>query len=582
MTDVDSGVSAPDILPLPPADELLQHEQDEELLTAVKPSDVEKVQQEEEVLPVSDQEHDAVDSRTDDKADEEQKEMTEQLHEEEKESSAHDDQQTLQPPLSARSPEAAAATITSSAHPVTSNNSDSDSDDDVDKVAQQPAAAPDSRPKTTRVSVLEQQIERDNKHDHEYHVPHLADFDFSTPPRTPSASSSPAAAATPIFQSSAASSTPSSQISLAVPAAAAAPAPFRFDPSIILMPDTERFSAASLPLLYPKLALTLAGTDVKVEVKLSALVCCVELLRSPLHTYELQAHGVLDELIVNAGAGDEQLRVLATEALTWAVRQREARQYCRENGVVGRMGALLIDHCVQVRINAAGVLLRLSASEPQLLYEAPVSAAAGDAASVMAFLVRRVQKDTNDEVRAQLLRCIQCGLTRRVGLIVARYNTLLPVLASLLPISHPPLIAAACDCVAAVAVDEVDRTELLSLSLHTPLLQWLALEDATVRRSAAGALMQATVGVAVKQAVVAAGGVQLCVDRIKGEESVEAVVCVLLQLLANLMESKAGKQIVAGDEALLAAVKSRAEDKTATTNLQLSAQSALRKLDYAP
>ena len=318
------------------------------------------------------------------------------------------------------------------------------------------------------------------------------------------------------------------------------------------------------------------------EVKLSALACCVELLRSPLHVYELQSHGVLDELIVNAGAGDEQLRILATEALTWAVRQREAREYCRENGIVGRMGTLLIDHSVSVRMNAAGVLLRLSASEPQLLYEPPVSAVAADAASVMAYLVRRVHKDSSDAVKAVLLRCVLCGLKRREGLIVARYNTLLPVLASLLPLSHPPLIAAVCDCLAALAVEDVDRQELLSLGLHTSLLQWLTADDVPVRRSAAGALMQATVAVTVKQAVVAAGGVELCAQRVKSDETVEAVLCVLLELLANLMESKKGKQLVAGDEALLTAVRSRAENKKASPNLRLTAQSALQKLTYAP
>ena len=320
----------------------------------------------------------------------------------------------------------------------------------------------------------------------------------------------------------------------------------------------------------------------KVDVKLSALAVCVDLLRSPLHVHELQAHGVLDELIVNAGAGDEQLRVLATEALTWAIRQREARHYCRENGIVGRMGTLLIDHSVSVRTNAASVLWRLSASEPQLLYEPPVSAAAGDAASVMAYLIRRVQKDSSDGVKAVLLRCILCGLKQREGLIVARYNILLPVLTSLLPLTQPPLLAAACDCLAAVAVEEVDRQELLSLGLHTSLLQWLTADDVAVRRSAAGALMQATVGVAVKQAVVAAGGVQICAERVKSGETVEAVLCVLLELLANLMESKKGKQLVAGDDALLTAVRTRAEDKKASRNLQLSAQSALQKLTYAP
>ena len=440
---------------------------------------------------------------------------------------------------------------------------DSDSDDSEYEQGRaalstaQPAASALSAPRSDfRASVLEQQIEQDEKQAREYHVPHLADFDFSTP--TPSEPNTP------------------------VPAASATPPPFRFDPSIILLPDTERFSAASHPLLYPKLALTLSRGDVSLGIKLSALRCCVELTRSPLHVHELQAHGVLDELIVNAGAGDEQLRVLATEALGWAVRQREARQFCRENGLVVRLCSLLIDHSATVRANAASVLLPLTATEPQLLYEAPVSAAAGDAASVMAYLVRRVHTDSSDDVKALLLRCVLSGLKRREGLIVARYNGLLPVIASLPPLSRPPLIAAACDCVAAVAVEEVDRQELLSLGLHTALLQWLPANDVAMRRSAAGALMQATVGVAVKQAVVAAGGVELCAQRVKSDETVEAVLCVLLQLLANLMESKKGRQLVTGDEALLTAVRARAEDKTASHDLRLSAQSALQSLTYAP
>ena len=442
--------------------------------------------------------------------------------------------------------------------------SDDDSDSD-DSEYEQGQALPTAQPAASalpvlrsnfRGSILEQQIAQDEKQAREYHVPHLADFDFSTP--TPSEPNTP------------------------VPAASATPQPFRLDPAIILLPDTERFSAASLPLLYPKLALTLSRSDVALSIKLCALRCCVELTRSPLHVHELQAHGVLDELIVNAGAGDEQLRVLATEALGWAVRQREARQFCRENGLVVRLCSLLIDHSATVRGNAARVLLRLSATEPQLLYEAPVSAAAGDAASVMAYLVRRVQTDSSDDVKALLLRCVLCGLKRREGLIVARYNNLLPVIASLPPLARPPLIAAACDCVAAVAVEDVDRQELLSLGLHTAMLQWLPASDVAVRRSAAGALMQATVGVAVKQAVVAAGGVELCAQRVKSEEAVEAVLCVLLQLLANLMESKKGRQLVDGDELLLTAVRTRAEDKTASDDLRLSAQSALQKLTYAP
>ena len=465
-----------------------------------------------------------------------------------------DDQPTHDSPLPPPEP---TATIEQDNN-VDNGDSDEETEPSVPAIATStaPASSTIAVPRPNhRSSILEQQIELEEKHDREYHVPHLADFDFSTP--------TPSEPATPV----------------PVPST---PPPFQFDPSIILLPDTERFRAASLPLLYPKLALTLSRADVSVDIKLSALACCVELSRSPLHVYELQAHGVLDELIVNTGAGDEQLRVLATEALTWAVRQREARHYCRENGVVGRMGTLLIDHSVSVRLNAASVLLRLSASEPKLLYEPPVSAAAGDAASVMAYLVRRVERDSSDAVKALLLRCILCGLKSREGLIVARYNTLLPALTSLLPYSHPSLIAAACDCLAAVAVEEVDRQELLSLGLHNSLLQWLAADDVTVRRSAAGALMQATVGVAVKQAVVAAGGVQLCAQRIKSEEAVEAVLCVQLELLANLMESKQGKQQVAGDLALLTAVRSRADDQTATHNLRLSAQSALQKLLYQP
>ena len=574
MTEVYSEVHVND--GLPPVDQELQ-----QLEQPVKQIEEEKVQDELPATLTEDCTEESSDAVVEARKEaEEHKEFTptiEHAVEEVKEQEEAQVEQQPQVDSDSTTAEAPSDSLTLSAQPSTSSNQpdddDSDSDDDSDDDDSQltattatttttssTSAAPTtlSAPRAeVRASILEQQIELDDKHDREYHVPHLADFDFSTPTPSEPATPVPAAAATP-------------------------PPPFRFDPSIILLPDADHFCAASLPLLYPKLTLTLSRPDVQVDVKLSALVCCVELMRSPLHVVELQSHGVLDELIVNAGAGDERLRVLATEALTWAVRQREARVYCRENGIVGRMGTLLIDHSVNVRMNAASVLLRLSASEPQLLYEPPVSPAAGDAASVMAYLVRRVQKDSSDGVKALLLRCILCGLKRREGLIVARYNTLLPVVASLLPLSHPPLIAAACECMAAVAVEDVDRQELLSLGLHTPLLQWLAADDVAVRRSAAGALMQATVGVAVKQAVVTAGGVQLCAQRIKREESVEAVQCVLLELLANLLSTAKGKQLVAGDEALLTAVRNRAEDKTANHNLHMSAQSALQKLVYAP
>ena len=561
MTEVDGAVAALDSLP--PVDVVPQ--QSERL---VKPIEEEKVQDELAAATEAGTEASGTASVTDDKATEEHKEVTEPMEpierrDEEVKEQEHEKEQS---PLDTIT-ESASDDLTSPAHHIADAQQDSDSDSDDDSDAEllvSAAAATSVHPTFTvsaprpeyHASVLEQQIELDHKHDSEYHVPHLTDLDFSTP--TPSQPATP------------------------VPATASTPLPFRFDPSIILLPDTERFCAASLPLLYPKLAMTLSRPDVRLDVKLAALACCVELVRSPLHVHELQSHGVLDELIVNAGAGDEQLRVLSTEALTWVVRQREARHYCRENGIVGRLGTLLIDHSVSVRLNAAAVLLQLSVSEPQLLYEPPISAAAGDAASVMAHLVRRVQSDTSESVKAVLLRCILCGLKQRVGLIVARYNTLLPVLSSLLPMSHPQLVAAACDCMAAVAVEDVDRQELLSLGLHAPLLQWLTADEVAVRRSAAGALMQATVGVTVKQAVVASGGVQLCALRIKGEEAVEAVLCVLLELLANLMESKKGKQLVADDDALLAAVRSRAEDKQASHNLHLSAQSALLKLTYAP
>ena len=459
---------------------------------------------------------------------------------------------------------------------VYNDSSDSDDSEDDDVAHFQPALVDPSLPPASSTAAsavnnpylhLEEEIALEDRRDREYAVPHLSSISFDTP----------------------VSSAPSTPFSPPEPALVAAlpesESPFLFDPTLILIPDSHRFARSSLPLLYPKLTLTLASATIPLHVRLAALSACVDLSRDPLHLPHMLSHGVVDELIINAGWADEDVRTRATEALLYVVGRREGREYALTNGLVARVSTMLIDQCVAVRSNACHVLLRVAEMQPRALYEEPVSAAAGDAASLLTFLIRRLQTDLDAGVRVALLRCIKLGLRRKPGLVIARSNELPRVIAETiasLPQSPPPvLLQAIAEVLAAVAGEDEGKEELVAEGLQISLLAWTAYQGAVgVRLSAATALMHATVGVAMKHAVVRGGGVDLCVARIQGAETDRDVQCALLQLLANLMETAKAKAQLLHDVLLQSRVQTLAASKAVEDKaLVRSAQAVLYKYE---
>ena len=138
---------------------------------------------------------------------------------------------------------------------------------------------------------LEADIEKEDKQEREYHIPHLSALTFVTPP-------------------------------VSEPSTPAAPPAFQLDTTLRLTPDTESFATSSLPLLFPKLALTLSSPSTPLPIKLSALRVCIDLARRPEHLLPLLSHLVVDELIINASAASEELRTAATQALLEVVQAR--------------------------------------------------------------------------------------------------------------------------------------------------------------------------------------------------------------------------------------------------------------------
>ena len=433
-------------------------------------------------------------------------------------------------------------------------NDSSDSDDDL------PASLP---PSTSTSSVphppfhsLEEAIELEEKQDREYAVPHLSSISFDTPvasaPATPSALS------------------PSNP-----------PPPFTCDPTLVLIPDIHHFARSHLPLLYPKISLTLAAPNTPLHVRLDALSACVDLSRDPLHLPHLISEGVVDELLLNAGWADEEVRRRATQALFHIVGRKEGREYTLDHGLIARVPNLLIDQSVDVRVLGCEVLERVVSVDVGVLLDVPQSAAAGDAASVLTFLIRRLQQDTQPRVHIRLLRCIRLALRKKDGLIIARYNGFTRILhKAIQQLQGPPvgLLEELGRTLAAVAGEEEGKVEMVEEQLQVPLLEWMQHEDVGVRLNAATALTHATVGVAMKHAVVKGGGVDVCVTRILTVETDIAVLTTQLQLLVNLMETAKAKSQLKENAELQVRVQALAGSaKKEEASLARSAQSVVLK-----
>ena len=191
---------------------------------------------------------------------------------------------------------------------------------------------------------------------------------------------------------------------------------------------------------------------------------------------------------------------------------------------------------MQVRLNGAETLRRLTIADSRLLFAAPVSAAAGDAASELGFLIRRVERDGDIGVKTLLLRCIRPALRTRDGLTIARYNGILAVLRSIIgnlkivaaasspPASSPSssspaisaLLRAIADVLTGVAEEDEGKDDIVGHQLHLALMAWVEHPQSAVRHAAVSALTQTSVGVKGKHACVRDGCVQLCVRRVKG------------------------------------------------------------------
>ena len=438
-------------------------------------------------------------------------------------------------------------------------NDSSDSEDDVS-----PSFSPPFLPPPTSTASaphppfhsLEEDIELEEKQDREYAVPHLSSISFDTP-----VSSAPA---TPSVV------TPSNL-----------PYPFTCDPTIILIPDKHQFARSHLPLLYPKLTLILAATTTPLHVRLDALSACVDLTRDPLHLPHLISEGVVDELLLNTGWADEEVRRLSAKALYHLVERREGREYTLDQGLIARIPNLLIDQCADVRVLGCEVLERVVRVEVGVLLGVPQSAAAGDAASVLTFLIRRFQQDTQPRVQIHLLRCIRLALRKKDGLIIARYNGFTRILHKAIQLLKGPpvgLLEEMGRVLAAVAGEEEGKAEMVEEQLQVPLLEWMQHQDVGVKLSAATALTHATGGIAMKHAVVTAGGIDICVARILTLETDTAALTMQLQLLTNLMETAKAKAQLKAHAELQVRVQSLSKSaKKEEASLARSAQSVMLK-----
>ena len=455
------------------------------------------------------------------------------------------------------------------------NDSSDSEDDDGHPAAPSTIPTTTSEPSTTHPHNpylhLEEEIEAEEKRDREYAVPSLASISFDTP-----TSSSPA---TPFFAASA----------LVAPPAAAA-VPFRFDPTLVLIPDVDRFVRSSAPLLYPKLALTLSTPTTPLPTRLSALSTCVDLSRDPLHHPHLLEHGVLDELLLHSTASHPPIRLLSLTALLHLTPHLTPRLYLTSHGLLPRLCTLLIDQSPDVRTTASHVLLTTATPNAAVLYGDPVSPAAGDAASVLTFVVRRVGVEGCGGVVEGLLACVREGLRRKEGLIVGRYNGLVKVVRGLMGrveegegegvrvrVGWEGVVEGLGKVLAAAAGEEESRAEMVQEGVEGPLMRWMLHGRVGVRQSAVTALMHATVSVTMKHAVVRAGGVELVVGRVMEGEEDAAVLAALLQLLANLMETAKAKARVKEDEQIKDRVRQLADsgDKKTPSNLARSAQCVL-------
>ena len=188
-------------------------------------------------------------------------------------------------------------------------------------------------------------------------------------------------------------------------------------------------------------------------------------------------------------------------------------------------------------------------------------------------------------VQAALLRCVRLALRRREGLIVARYNGLVEGVRALVGRAGgggggapAGLLQAMGEVLAGVAGEEEGREEMVGAGLQAPLLRWAVHEAVEVRLAAVTALTLATVGVAMKRAVVGEGGVELCRGRLMRGEGDGAVQGQLLQLLANVMETAKAKALLEGDVELQLRVQGWADSaKKEDAALARSARSVALK-----
>ena len=461
-----------------------------------------------------------------------------------------------------------------SSNVVYNDSSDSEDGDDPATLPAPTSSSPTSsrppRPSNPYLH-LEEEIDEEDKRDRQYTVPSLSSISFDTPPSSTPATPTTSTSSTSSLPPSSSASLPlsSDPASHPTPAQPATPGeaaePFHVDPTLILIPDTDVFSRSSLPLLYGKLRLTLSSPATPLPTRLTALAVALDLTRDPLHLPPLIAEGVIDELLLNASGPAEDVRCLASAALLHVVRRREGREYTTANGLIARLPNLLIDQAVDVRVNGCGLLEAVAAVHPAVLFEAPTSAAAGESASVMTFLIRRLQVDGDERVHVALLRCIRLGLRRREGLIVARYNGLTKGVREAIDragtAAGPEVLQAMADVLAGIAGEDEGKEEMVAEELHRPLLQWTQAEQVGLRLAATTALTHAAVGVAMKHAVVREGGVEVCVERlVRGERDV-GVQCQLLQLLVNLMETAKAKALLVGNVELQLRVQVWADSK---------------------
>jgi len=375
--------------------------------------------------------------------------------------------------------------------------------------------------------------------------------------------------------------------------------------------DPEYFSVSSEPLLYLKITSTLSSLSCSHSLKSQALQVAIDLSRQSKNIYYLIDHGVYDEAVINAGEGNENVRILSTQLLIIIISSHHGRQHANSFNLLTRCPQWVIDQIPEVRSNTCLIINQLtmqSNSNISQLFKQPQSTAATNFPSLLAFLIHRLTIDSDYLTKSNLLIILLRAIKIKEGRIICRYQKLFSVLKkcfitinennpssshgsrnnnfSLLKIKNL-LISNLCLIIAELVLDPIDKKDFTLEKLYSYIIPLIINNDATIRKTSLLSLMNATIHLNIKLICIKEFHLlSVCIKQIQQENE---IICLSLifQLLCNLCEHPEARQYENGiiySEEIIQMIQNRMKEKNHLNekNLQFSAKALLEKLQFQP